>query len=127
MLRTWVSSDSLTVALYGTPQHRRVDSVTQPLRVVSPPPVVKTDDPTLEVGQTIVTDPGLPAEATSVERKVYSASGELLSDQTWASSYRAVPKQITVGTKKRPVKPKQKPKQTAAPLSPDGTAPTAPR
>jgi len=127
LLRTWVSSDSLTVALYGTPQHRRVDSVTQPLRVVSPPPVVKTDDPTLEVGQTIVTDPGLPAEATSVERKVYSASGELLSDQTWASSYRAVPKQITVGTKKRPVKPKQKPKQTAAPLSPDGTAPTAPR
>jgi vancomycin resistance protein YoaR len=125
LLRTWVSSSSLTVALYGTPQHRRVESVTQPLKTVSQPPVVKTDDPTLPVGQTIVTDPGAPAQSTSVERKVYSQSGRLLSDQTWDSYYRAVPKQVTVGTKK-PVKPKQKPKPPAAPLSPAGTAPTAP-
>jgi len=127
LLRTWVSSDSLTVALYGTPQHRRVESVTQPLRVVSPPPVVKTDDPSLETGQTIVTDPGAPAEATSVERKVYSASGKLLSDQTWASSYRALPKLVTVGTKKPAAKPKAKAKAKAAPLTPAGSAPTAPR
>ena len=125
LLRTWVSSSSLTVALYGTPQHRRVESVTQPLKVDSPPPVVKTDDPTLPVGQTIVTDPGVPATSTSVERKVYSQSGRLMSDQTWSSYYRAVPKQVTVGTKKAPPKPAKKAKK-AAPLSPAGTAPTAP-
>lgn len=122
LLRTWVSSSSLTVALYGTPQHRRVESVTQPLRVVSPPPVQKTNDPRLLVGQTIVTDPGVPAQATSVERKVYSPSGKLLSDQTWSSYYRAVPKLLTVGTKK----PKAEKPKPAAPLSPAGTAPTAP-
>jgi vancomycin resistance protein YoaR len=125
LLRTWVSSSSLTVALYGTPQHRRVESVTQPLKVVAPPAVVKTGDPSLPVGQTIVTDPGVPAQTTSVERKVYSQSGQLLSDQTWNSYYRAVPKQVTVGTKKPKPKPKQA-KQPAAPVTPAGTAPTAP-
>ena len=124
LLRTWVSSSSLTVALYGTPQHRRVESVTQPLRTVAPPPVQKTDDPSLAVGQTIVDDPGVPAQATSVERKVYSAAGTLLSDQTWSSYYRAVPKLVTVGTKKPKVK-KQPPPHDAT-LSQAGTAPTAP-
>ena len=32
LLRTFVSSSSLTVNLYGTPQHRRVVSETSPLR-----------------------------------------------------------------------------------------------
>src|SRR5215831_4158198 len=100
LLRTWVSTSSLTVALYGTPQHRRVDSVAQPLRVVSPPPVEKSPDPTLAVGQTVVDDPGVPSQATSVERKVYSSSGKLMSDQSWSSYYRAEPKLVRVGTKK---------------------------
>jgi vancomycin resistance protein YoaR len=128
LLRTWVSTSSLTVALYGTPQHRRVESVTQPLRDVSPPPVVKTKDPDLPVGQTLVTDPGVPSQTTSVERKVYSPDGKLLSDQTWSSYYRAVPKQVTVGAKKPPPKPKTNAKQppAGAAITPAGTAPTAP-
>jgi vancomycin resistance protein YoaR len=134
LLRTWVSTSSLTVALYGTPQHRRVESVAQPLRVVSPPPVEKTPDPTLAVGQTVVDDPGVPSQATSVERKVYSASGKLMSDQSWSSYYRAEPKLVRVGTKK-PAKPKT-PKQTTpattttgtttTPAPTSDTAPTAP-
>jgi len=119
LLRTWVTSDSLTVALYGTPQHRRVESVAQPLRVVSPPPVKRTKDPTLPVGQTIVDDPGVPAQATSVERKVYAPSGKLLSDQHWSSYYRAEPKLVRVGAKKPP-------KQPPATSTPPDTAPTAP-
>ncbi|HST16783.1 MAG TPA: VanW family protein [Gaiellaceae bacterium] len=125
LLRTWVSSSSLTVALYGTPQHRRVESEAQPLRVVAPPPVQKTDDPDLLVGQTVVDDPGAPSQSTSVERKVYSSSGKLLSDQTWSSFYRAEPKLVRVGTKKPP-----KPKKTATPpesTTATDTAPTAPR
>jgi len=118
LLRTWVSSDALTVALYGTPQHRRVVSVAQPLRVVSAPPVKRTKDPTLPVGQTVVDDPGVPAQSTSVERKVYSPSGKLLSDQHWSSYYRAEPKLVRVGTKK----PKHPPVTTPGP----DTAPTAP-
>jgi vancomycin resistance protein YoaR len=105
LLRTWVGSASLTVALYGTPVHRRVETIAAPLRVVAPPPVQKTVDATLDPGQVVVDDPGTPAQATSVERKVYAPNGTLLSDATWYSSYRSTPKIIRVGPK-RPKKPK---------------------
>jgi vancomycin resistance protein YoaR len=100
LLRTWVGSSSLTVGLYGTPQHRRVESFPQPLKVVAPQPVQKTVDATLAPGQVVIDDPGVPAQSTSVERKVYSPAGKLLSDQTWYSSYRAEPKIVRVGPKK---------------------------
>jgi vancomycin resistance protein YoaR len=101
LLRTFVGSSSLTVTLYGTPQHRRVDSIAAPLRVISAPPVKRTVDATLKVGQKVVDDPGVPAQATSVERKVYAPNGKLLSDATWYSSYRAEPKIVRVGPKKK--------------------------
>jgi vancomycin resistance protein YoaR len=118
LLRTWVGSSSLTVGLYGTPVHRRVDSVAQPLRVVAPPPVEKTVDATLKPGQVVVDDPGVPAQSTSVERKVYSSSGRLLSDETWYSSYRAEPKVVRVGPK-APPKKKSAPPVTTATTTPE--------
>jgi vancomycin resistance protein YoaR len=102
LLRTFVGSSSLTVALYGKPQHRRVESIAQPLRTISAPPVQKTVDATLEPGQVVVDDYGAPAQSTSVERKVYAPSGKLMSDSTWYSSYVAVPKVIRVGPKAAP-------------------------
>jgi vancomycin resistance protein YoaR len=122
LLRTWVGASSLTVALYGSPQHRRVDSVTAPLRTVSPPPVKKTVDATLSPGEVVVDDYGAPAQSTSVERKVYAPDGKLLSDSTWYSSYVAVPKVIRVGPKKA------KPTTTTTTTTPTSTesAPTAP-
>ena len=110
LLRTFVGSSSLSVGLYGTPQHRRVESTAAPLRVIAPPPVTKTVDATLDPGKVVVDDYGMPAQATAVERKVYSPSGTLLSDQTWYSSYRAEPKVIRVGPEKAKVKPKDKAK-----------------
>ncbi len=104
LLRTWVGLSSLTVGLYGTPQHRRVDTVAHPLVVVGPPHVDKTVDATLKPGQVVVDDPGVPAQSTSVERKVYDTQGKLLSDQTWYSSYRSEPKIVRVGPKKHKVK-----------------------
>ena len=101
LLRTWVGPSSLTVALYGTPQHRRIETTSAPLVVVAPPPVTKTVDATLKPGQVVVDDPGMPAQSTSVERKVYAPSGKLLSDQTWYSSYRSTPKIVRVGPKKQ--------------------------
>ncbi len=115
LLRTFVGSSSLVVSLYGTPVHRRVESVAQPLRYVSAPPVQKTVDATLKPGQVVVDDPGVPAQSTSVERKVYSQNGKLLSDATWYSSYRAEPKIVRVGPKK--AKPK-KPATTTTPIEP---------
>jgi vancomycin resistance protein YoaR len=120
LLRTFVGQSSLVVTLYGTPVHRRVESVAQPLRVVAAPPVQKTVDATLKPGQVVVDDPGVPAQSTSVERKVYSQDGKLLSDATWYSSYRAEPKIVRVGPAK--AKAKKKPAATTTvttPLTPE--------
>ena len=106
LLRTFVGSSSLAVVLYGAPQHRRIESTTAPLSVISPPPVQKTVDATLKPGEVVVDDYGAPAQATSVERKVYAPNGKLLSDAAWYSSYRSLPKIVRVG----PAKTKDKPK-----------------
>ena len=116
LLRTFVGSSSLVVTLYGTPVHRRVESIAQPLRYVAAPPVQKTVDATLKPGQVVVDDPGVPAQSTSVERKVYSPDGKLLSDATWYSSYRAEPKIVRVGPKK--AKPKKPPAAATTPEPP---------
>ncbi len=102
LLRTFVNPGELSVVLYGTPQHRKVVSVAQPLAVVAQPPVQKTIDATLKPGEVVVDDPGVPATSTSVERKVYAPGGDLMSDQTWYSSYDSQPKIIRVGPKKKP-------------------------
>jgi vancomycin resistance protein YoaR len=102
LLRTWVGSSSLTVALYGTPVHRRVVSETAPLVVTGPPPIKKVPDPTLAAGETAVEESGSPSRKTSVERKVYDASGKLLYDTTFYSSYRGETRVIRVSTKKKP-------------------------
>ncbi len=102
LLRTWVGSSSLTVALYGTPVHRRVVSETSPLVVTGPAPVKKVKDPSLLVGRTVVEEPGSSSLKTSNERKVYDANGKLLYDTTFYSSYRGEIKVLRVGTKPRP-------------------------
>jgi vancomycin resistance protein YoaR len=108
LLRTFVGPSSLAVVLYGAPQHRRVDTIAQPLVVDAAPPIQKTVDATLQPGEVVVDDSGEPAQSTSVERKVYASSGKLLSDQTWYSSYRSMPKIVRVGPArvKQPKKPK---------------------
>jgi vancomycin resistance protein YoaR len=102
LLRTWVGSSSLTVALYGTPVHRRVVSETSPLVVTGPPPVRRIKDPSLFVDETVVEEAGSSSLKTSNERKVYDADGKLLFDTTFYSSYRGEMKVIRVGTKPRP-------------------------
>ena len=110
LLRTFVSSSSLTVSLFGTPVHRKVTSTVTPLISHGKPPVKKTIDPTLKPGEKIVDDPGSPALSTSVTRDVYTAAGKLLYHDTWYSSYRALPKLVRIGPAKK--KPKHKPATT---------------
>src|SRR5262249_25111901 len=109
LLRTFVGSSSLTVNLYGTPTHRKVESTTSPLVSHGAPPVDKTIDPSLKPGEKVVDDDGVPAMSTSVERKVYTAGGDLLYDNVWYSSYTAEPKLVRIG----PAKPKNKKPDTA--------------
>jgi vancomycin resistance protein YoaR len=114
LLRTFVGSGSLTVNLYGTPQDRRVESIEQPLKVGAPPGIKRVADPTMEKGSVVVEDYGEPARSTAVTRIVRSASGAVLHENTWYSSYRSEPKIVRVGTKPKP-KPEPKPEPKPAP------------
>jgi vancomycin resistance protein YoaR len=102
LLRTWVGSSSLTVALYGTPEHRRVVSETAPLVVSGPVPLKKVPDPTLSVGERMTEETGEPPRTTSVRRMVYDQDGKLLYNTVFYSSYRGEPSIVRVGTKPNP-------------------------
>jgi vancomycin resistance protein YoaR len=121
LLRTFVSSSTLTVNLYGTPQHRRVVSETASLRTTGPVPTVIVKDPTLLKGEKIVEESGSAPLATSVTRRVYDPNGKLLYENTWYSSYQGEKEIVHVGTKPKP-KPKPKPKET--PINPSTYLPS---
>jgi vancomycin resistance protein YoaR len=114
LLRTFVGSSSLTVALYGTPVNRRVEAETAPLRVTAEQAIERVPDPERLVGETSLEDYGEPARATSVRRRVYSPAGKLLSDTSWSSYYVAEPRIVHIGTKPKP-KPPPPPKEPPPP------------
>jgi vancomycin resistance protein YoaR len=115
LLRTFVGTGSLVVNLYGTPVHRKVEVETAPLRVVGPAPVEKIKDKTLPKGETEVEETGVPAQATSVHRRVFSPTGKLMYDSTWISNYRAEPKVVRVGVKKDPATTETTPRKQSPP------------
>jgi vancomycin resistance protein YoaR len=126
LLRTFVGSSALTVNLYGTPQHRRVESEVGALRVVGSPPTTWRKDPTITKGRRVVADAGSSPLSTSASRKVYDAKGTLLHDDTWYSSYRGEKKIVLVGTKpKPPPEPEPKPKDEEEAPPADETVPPA--
>jgi vancomycin resistance protein YoaR len=108
LLRTFVGSSSLTVVLYGTSPHRKVETSAAPLVTTGGIPIKKTKDPELALGEKVIEEYGAPSRATSVERKVYSADGDLLYDNTWYSSYRGEYRVVRIGTK-APEQPVEKP------------------
>jgi vancomycin resistance protein YoaR len=124
LLRTWVGASSLTVALYGAPLDRRIESVTTPLVAVAGPRLERIPDPTMLKGEIVVEDSGEPARTTSATRRVYDANGTLLYETTWRSAYRSEPRIVRYGTKPKP-KPKPEPKPDkpeAKPQAPTGPA-----
>jgi hypothetical protein len=121
----------LTVALYGTPQHREVQSEVSPLVVTGQPPVKRVPDPNLTVGTTALEESGSPSRSTSVRRKVFSSSGKLLYDHTWYSAYSAEPRVIRYGTKPKaepppPPPPEKKGTPPPPPPPPQSPPPAAP-
>ena len=110
-LRTYVSSSSLTVALYGTPQNRRVEAEVSPLVETGAPKVKHIADPNMFVGQTGLEEAGQPSRSTSVRRRVFDSSGKLMYDHTWYSSYQSEPRVVRYGTKPLPPPPDPEPKE----------------
>jgi vancomycin resistance protein YoaR len=130
LLRTFVGSSALTVKLYGTPQGRRVESETAPLLVTGPPGSKRVSDPAMYRGTEVIEEGGEPSRRTSVTRRVFSRSGTLLSETTWASWYRSEPEVIRYGTKARPKPPPPPPppkdKQPPPPPPPPPAEPPPP-
>jgi vancomycin resistance protein YoaR len=128
-LRTFVGSSSLTVALYGTPQNRRVESDVAALEVTGPAPTKRVADPTMTVGSQVVEEAGAPARSTNVRRRVFTSGGKLLYDHTWYSTYVAEPQVIRYGTKPKaeppppPSPPAKKKKKGPPPPPPPPQAP----
>jgi hypothetical protein len=124
LLRTWVGSSSLTVALYGTPIHRRVLTDTAPLVAHGTIPTKAEYDPSLLAGERVVEETGEPARTTNVRRRVYSADGKLLYDATFYSSYRAEATVVRVGTHPRPKPPPEPTDTTKTKPKPPATTTT---
>ena len=129
---SWNDS-SITVSLYGGGTERRVESSEGTVRVTGAGPVRRVPDPTLEKGTTLVEEEGSSARATTVTRKVYTADGGLLHDETWNTSYRGEYRIVRVGTKPKPKPPPPKPEQeepeeppTEPPPPPTTTTTTTP-
>jgi vancomycin resistance protein YoaR len=132
-IRTFVGSSSLTVALYGTPQNRRVESEVAPLEVTGSIPVKRVADSAMTVGSQVVEEAGAPPRSTHVRRRVFDADGNLMYDHTWYSTYVAEPEVIRYGTKPKaepppppppPPKKKKTPPPPPPPPSPPPAAPT---
>ena len=126
LLRTFVGAGSLTVNLYGTPQHRRVESSAAPLVTTGPVPVRVVKDPALAKGKRVVDVYGSPPRATSVHRVVYGPNGKVMYDSTWSSRYVAEPSVVRVGSKPPPKKKPKPPVDEASPTQPAGPDPAAP-
>jgi vancomycin resistance protein YoaR len=118
LVRGFSEGDGITVSVYGG-ERRRVESSATPLVVTGRVPVERTQDPTLPKGETVVDEEGAAPTRTTASRKVYSAEGALLHDETWSTSYEAQDKVVRVGTK---VVAKPKTKKEPPPAK-DGPAP----
>ena len=127
-IRTFVGSSSLTVALYGTPQHRKVESEVAPLEVTGSIPTKRVADANMTVGTEVVEEAGAPARATHVRRRVLDADGNLMYDHTWYSTYVAEPQVVRYGTKPKepPPPPPPPPKKKNPPPPPPPPAPPPP-
>jgi vancomycin resistance protein YoaR len=102
LLEAIITPSALTIRLFGTPVHRRVETTSTPLRVTGPPQVEQILDPKMYQGEKLVVESGTPSRAVSVRRLVYDKRGRLLYDTMWSSSYVSEPRVVRVGTKVRP-------------------------
>ncbi len=124
LVKGFAEGDGISIAIYGG-ESRRVESSSSPLVVTGRVPVERVDDATLAKGKTVVEEEGSSPTRTSATRKVYSADGELLHSETWATSYKGEERIVRVGTKVAAKKTKPVPPApdagTAPPVEPGAT------
>lgn len=98
LIRTAVSSSSLTVALYGTDPGYKVEYTTSAFTNIKPHPVKETKDPLLAVGARLIEDAGVDGADCTVVRTVYKG-GQVVRTDTFVSHYKTKEEVVRVGTK----------------------------
>ena len=102
VVRGFSTDTGITIAIYGAPIGRRVESVPGALTVTGAVPVETARDPSLPIGTRIVEVAGVAPQSVTVERTVYDGRGRVLYDETWRTSYRGEAQVVRVGTKPKP-------------------------
>jgi vancomycin resistance protein YoaR len=120
LLKAGAGSTGISVALYGAPTGRRVESNAGELRVRGAVPEQTIRDATLPKGSRLVEEEGAPPTIVSVERIVYEADGEVRRRETWTTSYLGEKRVVRLGTK-----PKEEEKPKPAPTTTSATTTTA--
>jgi vancomycin resistance protein YoaR len=109
LLQASFDESGILIRLLGGGAARRVESESGRLEETAQPPVERTPDPTLYVGERVVVTEGEPRREIRVTRTVYQGD-KVLYRETWYTAYRAEPKEVRVGTKPKPVEPPPPPK-----------------
>ena len=102
LLRTFVGASSLTVNLYGTPQHRRVESEVGALRVVGAADELARGTRRSRRAAAWSRTPARLRARRALAGRSTTRRALLLHDDTWYSSYRGEKKIVLVGTKPKP-------------------------
>jgi vancomycin resistance protein YoaR len=124
LVKGYAEPDGIRVSIYGG-EKRRVVSSPGTMEITGPVPVKRVKDPTIAKGTTVVQSDGQPPSETSVTRTVYDASGKVIHNETWNTSYKGENEVVLVGAK-APAKPAKPPpsKTTTTGTTTTGTTTT---
>jgi vancomycin resistance protein YoaR len=97
LIHTSYDSGSITISLYGTDPGYKVAYTTGPFTAGRAFQVIKQPDPTLPLGKTVVSDPGVDGRKVVVIRTV-TLNGAVVRKDTFVSVYQPKDETVKVGS-----------------------------
>ncbi|MEW6192074.1 MAG: VanW family protein [Bacillota bacterium] len=98
-LRTLVQNNRLTIKIFGNKSFKRRVEVKSWITEVLEPEVVRSEDPNLEAGKTVVKQKGIRGCRAAAERLVWEGEDLVLKEKLPPSLYHPVDEVVAVGTK----------------------------
>lgn len=111
LIKGYLSSNSVTVSLYGTDPGRKVNYSTSGFSGITAFPIERVADPNLEQGVENIVDVGETGKQVTVYRTV-SKNGKVLFKDTFTSKYKPKVQVVNYGTKLPAVAPTSSLQQT---------------
>lgn len=98
-IRTLVQNNRLTIKIFGNKRFKRRVEVKSWITEVLEPEVVRSEDPNLEAGKTVVKQKGIRGCRAAAERLVWDGGELVLKEKLPPSFYHPVEEIVAVGTK----------------------------